>query len=138
MKKKHIFLLLIMSLMIIPANAKAETLINLCSNSNFIKIINYLRTIIAIIIIGSTLVMIVTGMINIAKVVIVDKADEELKKALTKLKNQIVIVCIIVLIPSFFNWLFFTDNFFTRSNKTLTQCVENLSKSTVDDAQKDS
>lgn len=105
-------------------NQESDDEMKLCEDENFIKILKLIRTIIYIIMYAAAIVLVVRGILIFVQVVMSDKP--ELDKAAKNFGSKLVLGVVVFLLPTIFNWLFFSDNVLVQKSTYYKQCVSNV------------
>lgn len=97
----------------------------ICKDADFISLLKYIKTIIDLIEVAGALVLCITGMIAVGKAV-VDK-DADIGKATKSLGNKIIITCVIFLLPTIVEWVFFSSDFYLSNGEgNIDACIKEL------------
>ena len=108
----------------IESEKLTEDKTDLCNNPNFIKLLKLLKLVIYLLMLATAVALVIRCMLVLVKEMTSDKA--EIDKAIKTVSSKIVLAVILFILPALFNWIFFTDNFITRSNTFFETCVKNM------------
>ena len=96
---------------------------DLCSDANFIKLLQYIKIIVNLLMIGTAVALVVRCILVLVKEITSEKA--EVDKAIKTVSSKIILACILFLLPALFNWVFFSGQILGKGNSGFAKCIKN-------------
>lgn len=121
MKKKNIFSIFLIALLLIPNLVYADDFEPICSNNGVLTSFRFLGYILIIVKIVVPILLIVFASVDLSKAVIEGKEDS-LKKSIQTLIQRVVLGVIIFLAPSIINAIFNLVDPYQGDNKRFSEC----------------
>ena len=104
---------------------ESEDMTQLCKDENFISLIKLIRTIIYLLIYAAAIVLVIRGVLIFVGALTSEKV--EMDKAFKSFGSKLVLGVVVLILPTLFNWIFFSDNIFVQGSTYYKTCVNRLS-----------